>query len=150
MVWNLLFSQQQRHIKDAFVVRSPNVSPPVFFFCVPPEPHVDSAQQLTWARSAPAAENKDPMMQRIISGHQLPSVELATDRLALNFWFSHATRNPTNGKKKEKQSKRGGKNQRNGGKRTLKDPLPPFFTDHYFKSIRKANLFVHRILYVFA
>lgn len=84
---NFLFSQQQRHIKDAFVVRSPNVSPPVFFFsfCVPAEPHVDSAQQLTWARSAPAAENKDPMMQRIISGHQLPSVELATDRLALNF-----------------------------------------------------------------
>lgn len=78
-------------------------------------------------QTSAVAKNKDHMMQRIMSDHQLPSVEPATDCLALNFWFSHATRNPTNSKKKESKAKKRKKNKRNG-ERTLKDPLRSLLT----------------------
>lgn len=78
-------------------------------------------------QTSAVAKNKDHMMQRIMSDHQLPSVEPATDCLALNFWFSHATRNPTNSKKKESKAKKKKINKRNG-ERTLKDPLRSLLT----------------------
>lgn len=80
-------------------------------------------------------------MQRIMSDHQLPSVQFPTDCLALNFRFSYTTRNHATARKKKSKE-----NKRNRGK-TIKEPSL-FFTDHYFKNKEKANLFVHRILHV--
>lgn len=97
------------------------------------------------AKTSAVAKNMnhmDHMKQRIMSDHQLPSVQFSTDCFALNFQFSCTPQGtmPQKGKRKAKKIKeRGGKN--------IEQPSP-FFTDHCFKNKEKANLFVHRILHV--
>ena len=62
------------------------------------------------------AKNKDHMTQRIMSDHQLPSVQFSTDCFALNFQFSctpQGTMPQQEKRKAEKIKERGGKNIHN-------------------------------------
>lgn len=58
------------------------------------------------AKISAAAKNKDHMTQRIMSDRQLPSVQIPTDCLALNFRFSYTTWNHATARKKKSKAKK--------------------------------------------
>lgn len=66
------------------------------------------------AKISAAAKNKDHMTQRIMSDRQLPSVQIPTDCLALNFRFSYTTWNHATARKKQSKAKK--IKERGGGK----------------------------------
>lgn len=83
------------------------------------------------AKISAVAKNKNHMTVRIMSDHQLSSVQFPTDCLALNFRFSSTARNHATARKKSKEKKRRGGNK-------IKEPSP-FFTNHYFKIKKKPT-----------
>lgn len=87
-------------------------------FCVLAEPHVDSAQQLTWQSSAPWPRTRITWRTELCPTANYRQCSFPLTVLHWNFQLHHKKR--CQSKKKEKQSK---ENKRRRGGRTKKKPL---------------------------